>query len=197
MAVGGDRARIENGWCLPIAATRQFPQIFLSNGNPARVRSRAPPWLISPDLSSPRSARSLLSALMQRGSSRTSSSSSQMTTAGMRRVPCRRSTAGRRATYDRNDRKNDYILSLRHQIFEVGHIAVIASKSPIDLGMDAGRVEGFVNGAEADVWVVHAGSRAIPEETPSAMSFLNARLSSRARARYSKGLRSAPLRPSL
>lgn len=65
--------------------------------------------------------------------------------------------------YDRNDGKNDYILNLRHQISEVGHIAVIASKSLIDLGMDAGRVEGFVNGAEADAWVVLAGSRAILE----------------------------------
>ncbi|QTN32614.1 substrate-binding domain-containing protein [Akkermansiaceae bacterium] len=65
--------------------------------------------------------------------------------------------------YERQDAKVDYISDLRHRLQEAGHSAGFATKSLLDLGMDAGRVAGFVAGTEADAWIVVAGSRTVLE----------------------------------
>ncbi len=63
--------------------------------------------------------------------------------------------------YEPDDRKIDYQLDLIRQLGEAGHSAYFAPKTLIELGMDVKRVANFVGGAEADAWVVVAGSRPV------------------------------------
>lgn len=55
----------------------------------------------------------------------------------------------------------DHMIELRHLLEEAGHTPIVQRKSLVDLGMDVGRIAGFVGRTEADAWVITAGSHAI------------------------------------
>jgi DNA-binding LacI/PurR family transcriptional regulator len=65
--------------------------------------------------------------------------------------------------YEKEDRKEEYVVELVYQLQEKGHIAVPSARSLIDLGMDLQRVERFVAKSPADAWVVIAGSHEVLE----------------------------------
>ncbi len=65
--------------------------------------------------------------------------------------------------YEQSDLKLDYVLDLQHRLMEAGHSVRLASKSLVDLNLDAKRVARLVKETEADAWVVLAGSREVLE----------------------------------
>ncbi len=65
--------------------------------------------------------------------------------------------------YEEVDGKQFYMVDLRHQLLEMGHIAGFASKTLLELGMDLDRISAFVDRTEADAWVVFSGSREVLE----------------------------------
>jgi DNA-binding transcriptional regulator YhcF (GntR family) len=65
--------------------------------------------------------------------------------------------------YEKSDAAAGYILSLRHQLQEMGHTAGFAEKTLQDLGMNLTRVARFATKTEADAWIIGAGSRDILE----------------------------------
>jgi len=74
--------------------------------------------------------------------------------------------------FDFPARGADYMIELRHQLEEAGHIPFFTDKTLHQLGMDVGRVARLVKKTEADAWVVSAGSREVLEwfsaqETPA------------------------------
>jgi DNA-binding LacI/PurR family transcriptional regulator len=64
---------------------------------------------------------------------------------------------------EESDGKRDYLVHLQHVLREQGHAAFFAKSSLLKLGMNVGRVARLVARAEADAWVVVAGSREILE----------------------------------
>lgn len=66
-------------------------------------------------------------------------------------------------TYDETDRKLDYLLDLQFRLIEAGHSASFASRTLLDLGLDAKRVARLVSETRADAWVVFSGPRAVLE----------------------------------
>ena len=65
--------------------------------------------------------------------------------------------------FDRADHHDDYVLELRHQLEDAGHISVVPREGLHELGMDVNRVAKLVRKASADAWVVVAGSRELLE----------------------------------
>ena len=61
------------------------------------------------------------------------------------------------------DRGDNFIVEIRHQLEEAGHIPFFPEKTLIDLDMDVERVERFVKKVRADIWIIAAGSRKIIE----------------------------------
>jgi DNA-binding transcriptional regulator YhcF (GntR family) len=61
------------------------------------------------------------------------------------------------------DRRLDYIVELRHELVEAGHVAFFPEKSLFELGMDVNRIARMVERTEADAWVVVGGSREVLE----------------------------------
>lgn len=61
------------------------------------------------------------------------------------------------------DRRLDYIVELRHELVEAGHVAFFPEKSLYELGMDVKRIAWMVERNEADAWVVMSGSRELLE----------------------------------
>jgi DNA-binding LacI/PurR family transcriptional regulator len=61
------------------------------------------------------------------------------------------------------DRRLDYIVELRHELVEAGHVAFFPEKSMLDLGMDVRRISRMVERTEADAWVVVSSSREVLE----------------------------------
>lgn len=61
------------------------------------------------------------------------------------------------------DRRLDYMVELRHELVEAGHVAFYPEKSLHDLGMDSKRIGRMVGKYEADAWVVMSGSREVLE----------------------------------
>lgn len=65
--------------------------------------------------------------------------------------------------YEPSDRKTGYLVEMVHRLGSAGHLAAFAPKTMRDLGMDIKRISRFVEGMEADVWVVVAGSQELLE----------------------------------
>lgn len=65
--------------------------------------------------------------------------------------------------YEPADRQMHYIVDLRHQLAEAGHVARYAEKTLCELGMDVNRIARLVEKTQADAWVVVAGSRDVLE----------------------------------
>lgn len=65
--------------------------------------------------------------------------------------------------YEEADRKASYMMDLLHRLRDTGHEAIFTEKTLRDLGMNVKRIARFVEGSEADAWVVMAGSRDILE----------------------------------
>jgi len=63
--------------------------------------------------------------------------------------------------YEKDDRKLEYLIDLRHELEEAGHHASFAGKTLTEMGMSPGRVARFVEQTEADAWVVVAGSQEV------------------------------------
>jgi DNA-binding LacI/PurR family transcriptional regulator len=61
--------------------------------------------------------------------------------------------------FEKLDMKCDYILSIRHELLEAGHIVNIAECTQCEMGHDAIRVKQLVLKTEDDAWIVPAGSR--------------------------------------
>ena len=59
------------------------------------------------------------------------------------------------------DRGDDFIVEIRHQLEEAGHVPFFPEKTLIDLDMNAAKVERFVKKVRADIWIIAAGSREI------------------------------------
>ena len=60
-----------------------------------------------------------------------------------------------------SDKRIDYILEVQHMLMEAGHAPFFASKSLVDLSLDANRVSRLVEATEADAWIVVAGSKPV------------------------------------
>lgn len=60
--------------------------------------------------------------------------------------------------FRRADRGDGYVIELRHQLEEAGHIPVICHQGLQELGMSVKRVARLVKSTKADAWVVVAGS---------------------------------------
>jgi DNA-binding LacI/PurR family transcriptional regulator len=74
--------------------------------------------------------------------------------------------------YEETDRKFSHLVDLLQQLRNAGHDAIFAGKTMRDLGMDVKRIVGFVQGMEADAWVVNAGPSEVlgwfaGQETPT------------------------------
>lgn len=65
--------------------------------------------------------------------------------------------------YEKTDRTLSYILDLQYRLMTAGHTAGFASRTLLDLGMDAKRVARLVNESHTDAWVVISGSREVLE----------------------------------
>lgn len=65
--------------------------------------------------------------------------------------------------YEKSDHTERYMLELVHRLQEAGHGAAFAEKTMHDLGMNVKRIARFVEGIEADAWIVLAGSRDVLE----------------------------------
>lgn len=61
------------------------------------------------------------------------------------------------------DMRLDYMLELQHELAKSGHSVVRPAKTMVELGMDVRRIARMVVQAEADAWVVTAGSREVLE----------------------------------
>jgi DNA-binding LacI/PurR family transcriptional regulator/biotin operon repressor len=61
------------------------------------------------------------------------------------------------------DRRLDYIVELRHELVEAGHVAYFPEKSLHEMGMDVKRIARMVRKNEADAWVVMAGPSEVLE----------------------------------
>lgn len=59
------------------------------------------------------------------------------------------------------DRTTDYVIELRHQLDEAGHIPIVPDEGQQEMGMNVKRVERLVRSTKADAWVVMSGSREI------------------------------------
>jgi DNA-binding LacI/PurR family transcriptional regulator/biotin operon repressor len=65
--------------------------------------------------------------------------------------------------YDPDERKIDYLQSLKQLLGEAGHTAFFAPKTLVELGMKVERVGNLVKATGADAWVVVAGPRPVLE----------------------------------
>jgi DNA-binding LacI/PurR family transcriptional regulator/DNA-binding transcriptional regulator YhcF (GntR family) len=65
--------------------------------------------------------------------------------------------------YEETDRTLNYTLDLQYRLMEEGHVAGFASRTLLDLEMDAKRVARLVSKTSADAWVVLGGSREVLE----------------------------------
>lgn len=65
--------------------------------------------------------------------------------------------------YDESQRKQSYLLDLIHGLRELGITTVLADKTLSDLKMDLKKVARFVDGMEADMWLVGGASGEILE----------------------------------
>lgn len=65
--------------------------------------------------------------------------------------------------YEEGDRTLHYIIDLQHRLMEAGHVAGYASKTLLDLGLDAKRVARLVGETEVDAWIVFGGPREVLE----------------------------------
>jgi DNA-binding LacI/PurR family transcriptional regulator len=65
--------------------------------------------------------------------------------------------------YGAADRGLPYLIDLQHRLEEAGHLADFTRKTLLDLRRDVKRVAAMVEQAEADAWVVLAGSREVIE----------------------------------
>ena len=63
--------------------------------------------------------------------------------------------------FDIPSRNVDYMIDLRHQLVNAGHVPFPTSKTLEELGMDVGRVARFVTKTRADAWVVSGASREV------------------------------------
>ncbi|MFT6793141.1 MAG: hypothetical protein ACJAR1_001131 [Rubritalea sp.] len=61
--------------------------------------------------------------------------------------------------YESIDARLHYVVDLKHQLQEAGHVVSIASKSLIELGMNVSSIARFVGKFETDVWVIASASR--------------------------------------
>lgn len=61
------------------------------------------------------------------------------------------------------DLGSDYLIALRHQLAQAGHVAFFTEKSLHELGMDLNRVARMVKQTQADAWVVLSGSPEVLE----------------------------------
>jgi len=61
--------------------------------------------------------------------------------------------------YERSDRKSDYLVELLHLLKSAGHEAAFAANTMRGMDMRLTRITNFVEGTEADAWVVVAGPR--------------------------------------
>jgi DNA-binding LacI/PurR family transcriptional regulator len=59
------------------------------------------------------------------------------------------------------DKNDAFIIELRHQLDDAGHITIFPYEGSQDLGMDVKRVERLVLKTRADVWLVFSASRRI------------------------------------
>jgi DNA-binding LacI/PurR family transcriptional regulator len=60
--------------------------------------------------------------------------------------------------YDPPSKNEGWVIDLLHQMAEAGHSAFFATKTLVELGMNAQRVSRLVGETEADAWIVGAGS---------------------------------------
>lgn len=65
--------------------------------------------------------------------------------------------------YEDIDRTEPLALEMQHKLQDAGHTVGFAEKSLRDLGLDAKRVEKFVNGCDVDAWIILAGPREVLE----------------------------------
>jgi DNA-binding LacI/PurR family transcriptional regulator len=65
--------------------------------------------------------------------------------------------------YEESDHKASYAMDILNRLRDAGHEAVFAEKTMHDLRMDVRRIGRFVEGTEADAWVVLAGPREVLE----------------------------------
>jgi len=63
--------------------------------------------------------------------------------------------------FRQSDRSDSYMIELRHQLNEAGHISIMPSEGLEDLGMNVKRVERVVRKAKADAWLLPGASREI------------------------------------
>ncbi|MBT8043344.1 MAG: substrate-binding domain-containing protein [Verrucomicrobiae bacterium] len=63
--------------------------------------------------------------------------------------------------YENEDRDAVLFQKLQHMLLQAGYVSSFASKTLLDLDMDVQRLERFVEKADADAWVVVAGSSAV------------------------------------
>ncbi len=63
--------------------------------------------------------------------------------------------------FKRQDRWEDFIIELRHQLEDAGHIPVVPDEGLQEIGMNPKRLGRLVNKAKADVWMVASASREI------------------------------------
>jgi len=61
--------------------------------------------------------------------------------------------------YEKSDRKTDYLVELLHLLENAGHEAAFAANTMRGMDMSLKRITNFVEGTEADAWVVVAGPR--------------------------------------
>ena len=61
--------------------------------------------------------------------------------------------------YEEAGGKASYMIDLLHRLRAAGHNAVFADKTMRGLGMDMKRIARYVEGTQADAWIVMAGSR--------------------------------------
>ncbi len=65
--------------------------------------------------------------------------------------------------YDEADRNEGYMVALQHLLLAAGHTAFFSEQTLMDIGPDMTRLSRLVRKAEADAWIVGAGSRAVLE----------------------------------
>lgn len=65
--------------------------------------------------------------------------------------------------YEKTDRTQHALLDIQHKLQRAGHSVGFASKTLLDLGLDAKRVARFVKESPADAWVIIGGSREVLE----------------------------------
>ena len=65
--------------------------------------------------------------------------------------------------FEKADLGIGYIIELKHQLQEAGHLVTFSEKSLCDMGSDAGKVARYVRRRQADAWVVMGGSLPVLE----------------------------------